>query len=303
VNELLEAAKTGDRRSLARLITAIESGKAGEVLSDTVAGTPHIIGVTGPPGAGKSTLVDQLITQARADGMTVAGLLVDPSSPFSGGAILGDRVRMQDHIVDPDVYLRSLANRGHLGGLSDAVPAATALLSAIGFDVIIIETVGVGQAEVDIVRHCDTVQVVLNPGWGDGIQAAKAGLMEIGDLFVVNKADRAGVEQTVSDVKQMLMLGEQVGGARDWEPPVLQSVATDGTGITEVWGALGDHRNHLADSGEGHQRLAARREAEFREALANALARRLDQATVDALVEQVRSGDISPYAAVEQALS
>lgn len=285
------------------MITTIESGRADEVLAGTTPGAPHVIGITGPPGAGKSTLVDQLITAARAEGMTVAGLLVDPSSPFSGGAILGDRVRMQDHVTDDGVYLRSLANRGHLGGLSDAVPAASALLSAVGFDLILIETVGVGQAEVEIVRHCDTAVVVLNPGWGDGIQAAKAGLLEIGDLFVVNKADRPGVDQTVSDVKQMLMLGEQVSGPREWDPPVLETVATEGTGIVEVWAALKAHRTYLFESGVGHHRLAARREAEFREALAAALARRLDGDRVDQLVAAVRDGAIDPYAAAEQAVS
>ncbi|NND12691.1 MAG: methylmalonyl Co-A mutase-associated GTPase MeaB [Acidimicrobiia bacterium] len=293
----------GDRRSLARLITAIENGKAAQVLQDLEPGKPHVVGVTGPPGAGKSTLVDLLITEARNAGNTVAGLLVDPSSPFSGGAILGDRVRMQNHITDKGVYLRSLANRGHLGGLSHAVPAASALLSAIGFDVIIIETVGVGQAEVDIVRHCDTVVVILSPGWGDGIQAAKAGLMEIGDVFVVNKADRDGVEQTVSDVKQMLMLGEQVGGPLEWEPPVLESVATTGAGIGEIWAALVSHREYLDSSNEGQRRTADRWEAEFRAALHVALIGTLDSRVVDELVADVRRGVVSPYLAAERALS
>lgn len=303
MREQLASAMAGDRRSLARLITAIENGKAAQVLQDLEPGKPHVVGVTGPPGAGKSTLVDLLITEARNAGNTVAGLLVDPSSPFSGGAILGDRVRMQNHITDKGVYLRSLANRGHLGGLSHAVPAASALLSAIGFDVIIIETVGVGQAEVDIVRHCDTVVVILSPGWGDGIQAAKAGLMEIGDVFVVNKADRDGVEQTVSDVKQMLMLGEQVGGPLEWEPPVLESVATTGAGIGEIWAALVSHREYLDSSNEGQRRTADRWEAEFRAALHVALIGTLDSRVVDELVADVRRGVMSPYLAAERALS
>lgn len=303
VREQLASAMSGDRRSLARLITAIENGKAAEVLQSLQPGTPHVIGITGPPGAGKSTLVDLLITEARDAGNTVAGLLVDPSSPFSGGAILGDRVRMQNHITDDGVYLRSLANRGHLGGLSHAVPAASALLSGVGFDVILIETVGVGQAEVDIVRHCDTVVVILSPGWGDGIQAAKAGLMEIGDVFVVNKADRDGVDQTVSDVRQMLMLGEQVGGPRAWEPPVLESIATTGTGIDEVWAALVLHRQFLETSDEGQRRTADRWEAEFRAALHVALVGTLDPDVVQDLVVDVRSGVVSPYLAAERALS
>ncbi len=303
VREQLASAMSGDRRALARLITAIENGKAAEVLQSLQPGTPHVIGITGPPGAGKSTLVDLLITEARDAGNTVAGLLVDPSSPFSGGAILGDRVRMQNHITDDGVYLRSLANRGHLGGLSHAVPAASALLSGIGFDVILIETVGVGQAEVDIVRHCDTVVVILSPGWGDGIQAAKAGLMEIGDVFVVNKADRDGADQTVSDVKQMLMLGEQVGGPRAWEPPVLESVATTGAGIDEIWAALASHREFLESSDEGQRRTADRWEAEFRAALQVALMGTLDPDVVHDLVVDVRSGVVSPYLAVERALS
>ncbi len=303
VREQLASAMSGDRRALARLITAIENGKAAEVLQSLQPGTPHVIGITGPPGVGKSTLVDLLITEARDAGNTVAGLLVDPSSPFSGGAILGDRVRMQNHITDDGVYLRSLANRGHLGGLSHAVPAASALLSGIGFDVILIETVGVGQAEVDIVRHCDTVVVILSPGWGDGIQAAKAGLMEIGDVFVVNKADRDGADQTVSDVKQMLMLGEQVGGPRAWEPPVLESVATTGAGIDEIWAALASHREFLESSDEGQRRTADRWEAEFRAALQVALMGTLDPDVVHDLVVDVRSGVVSPYLAVERALS
>ncbi len=303
VREQLASAMSGDRRALARLITAIENGKAAEVLQSLQPGTPHVIGITGPPGAGKSTLVDLLITEARDAGNTVAGLLVDPSSPFSGGAILGDRVRMQNHITDDGVYLRSLANRGHLGGLSHAVPAASALLSGIGFDVILIETVGVGQAEVDIVRHCDTVVVILSPGWGGGIQAAKAGLMEIGDVFVVNKADRDGADQTVSDVKQMLMLGEQVGGPRAWEPPVLESVATTGAGIDEIWAALASHREFLESSDEGQRRTADRWEAEFRAALQVALMGTLDPDVVHDLVVDVRSGVVSPYLAVERALS
>ncbi len=302
VKQLLDSAMGGDRRALAKLISAIEAGRGSEIRTDST-GAAHVIGITGPPGAGKSTISDRLITHARADGRTVAGLLVDPSSPFTGGAILGDRVRMQDHITDPGVYLRSLANRGHLGGLSHAVPAASSLLSAVGFEVVLIETVGVGQAEVDIVRHCDSVVVVLNPGWGDGIQAAKAGLLEIGDVFVINKADRPGLEQTVSDIEQMLMLGQQISSSRGWEPPVLVTVATDGTGVAELWSALAEHLEYLKSSGEGEARMAGRREAEFREGLRIALMGLIEPGRIDTLVEDVRSGLLSPQAAVERALA
>ncbi len=208
--------------------------------------------MTGAPGAGKSTLVDRLIRRIRNDGEQVAVLAIDPSSPFSGGAVLGDRVRMQDHITDPGVYIRSLDTRGHLGGLSRATPQASVVLEGVGFREIVIETVGVGQAEVAVAAQTDTTLVVVNPGWGDSVQAAKAGLLEVGDIFVVNKADRDGVEQTVTDLKQML----QLGSPQPWWPPIVTTIATEGEGVERLWDAIVEHRSHL---GEGDRREVARR--------------------------------------------
>jgi LAO/AO transport system kinase len=252
--------------------------------------------VTGPPGAGKSTLVDQLIGQIRAGGDEVAALLVDPSSPFSGGAILGDRIRMQGRVSDPGVYARSMASRGQLGGVSDAAPKAAIVLDAAGFPYIVLETVGVGQAEVDIVESAHTTLVVLNPGWGDSIQAAKAGLLEIGDIFVVNKADRPGVEATVADLNNMLHDGPE----RAWTPPVVTTVAQTGQGVEELWGAVRRHEQHL----EGDPGVAvARRQAEqeVRVAMIEVLARRaeeqVDESEIDAAVDEVVARRIDPWTA------
>lgn len=232
----------GDRRSLARAISIVEDGRPGEaaLLAELYPGTGRAwtTGLTGAPGAGKSTLTDQLISLVRAGGDEVAVLAVDPSSPFTGGAILGDRVRMQDHVDDTGVFIRSMASRGHLGGVAAATPKVLTVLDAAGFPEILVETVGVGQAEVEIAANADTTVVVLNPGWGDSIQAAKAGLLEIGDIFVVNKADRPGVNDTVRDLKQMLELGEH----GDWWPPVVPTIAATGEGVEEVWLHVGEHR-------------------------------------------------------------
>jgi len=213
---LVPAVAAGDRRALARLITLVEEGGGGSAgaLADAYAAAvpAHRIGITGAPGSGKSTLTDRLIACARADGESIGVLAVDPTSPFSGGAVLGDRVRMQDHILDERVYVRSMASRGHLGGLSAAAPKALVVMETAGFDRILIETVGVGQDEVEVMSAADTVLVVVTAGWGDGVQAAKAGILEIGDLFVVNKADRPGVSDTSADLRAMLALG----GELDW---------------------------------------------------------------------------------------
>lgn len=247
---LIEQARRGDRRALGRLISLVENRRPGEeqVLSALYpdAGQAWTTGLTGAPGAGKSTLADRLIEVLRQRGFEVAVLAVDPSSPFTGGAILGDRVRMQRHIDDAGVYIRSMASRGHLGGISEATPRAVAVLDGMGFPEILIETVGVGQAEVEIAAAADTSVVVLNPGWGDSVQAAKAGLLEIGDIFVVNKADRAGVNDTIRDLKQML----ELGGHGAWWPPVVATVATSGEGIDELAGAIDEHRAHLETTGE-----------------------------------------------------
>ena len=252
------------------------------------------IGITGAPGAGKSTLTDALIRRARERGESVGILAVDPTSPFTGGAVLGDRVRMQDHVLDDGVYIRSMANRGHLGGLSEAAPKALVAMEAAGFDWILIETVGVGQDEVEITSAADTVLVVVTPGWGDGVQAAKAGILEIGDAFVVNKADRAGLSDTVSDLRAMLALG----GDLDWEPPIVETVASRGEGVDAVWDAVIAHRAHLGEAGLAAGR-ARRRLAELETALAARFRQRASQAlrtgTGAALVAAVEAGDADPW--------
>src|SRR3954468_704185 len=256
VAELFGAACDGDRAALARLLSLIERGgdEAREVarLAHPRSGNAYLVGLTGAPGSGKSTLTSATIAHLRGQQTEVAVLAIDPSSPFTGGAILGDRVRMQDHATDPGVFIRSMATRGHLGGLSLATPEAARLLDAVGRPWIIVETVGVGQVEVEIAGKADTTVVVVNPGWGDSVQANKAGLMEIADVFVINKADRAGVRDTRNDLEQMLDLTESAGG---WRPPVLETVAASGVGVAAVWAAVAEHRDWLSGAG----RLEAQR--------------------------------------------
>src|SRR3954471_1274852 len=228
--ELVDALVEGDRRALAQALSAVEQGgeDAREIgrLAHGRGGTAYTVGITGAPGAGKSTLTNALITEVRAGGETVAVLAIDPSSPFSGGAILGDRVRMQDHALDDGVFIRSMATRGHLGGLALATPQAIRVLDAAGKPWVLLETVGVGQVEVEVAGAADTTVVVVNPGWGDAVQAAKAGLLEIADLFVVNKADRAGVQETRRDLENMLEMSD----LGDWTPPILETVAAKDEG-------------------------------------------------------------------------
>ena len=303
--ELLPFALDGDRRALAKLLTIVErGGEESRRLLATVypqSGSAHVVGVTGPPGAGKSTLVNQLIGQIRAEGDEVAALLVDPSSPFSGGAILGDRIRMQDRVMDPGVYTRSMASRGQLGGMSDAAPKAAIVLDAAGFGYVLLETVGVGQAEVDIVESADTTLVVLNPGWGDSIQAAKAGLLEIGDVFVVNKADRPGVESTVADLNHMLHDGPE----RAWTPPVVTTIAQTGQGVDELWEAVLSHQHHLV--GEPGAAVARRQaEREIRLAIVELLTHRakdsVDHADLEASIAEVVARRLDPWTAAERLL-
>jgi LAO/AO transport system kinase len=303
--ELLSPALAGDRRALAKLLTIVERGgeESRRLLASVYpqSGSAHVVGVTGPPGAGKSTLVNQLIGQIRAEGDEVAALLVDPSSPFSGGAILGDRIRMQDRVMDPGVYTRSMASRGQLGGMSDAAPKAAIVLDAAGFGYVLVETVGVGQAEVDIVESADTTLVVLNPGWGDSIQAAKAGLLEIGDVFVVNKADRPGVESTVADLNHMLHDGPE----RAWTPPVVTTIAQTGQGVDELWEAVLSHQHHLV--GEPGAAVARRQaEREIRLAVVELLTHRakdsVDHADLEASIAEVVARRLDPWTAAERLL-
>jgi LAO/AO transport system kinase len=246
-------------------------------------------------------LTEQLVTRARRDGLKVGVLAVDPSSPFSGGALLGDRVRMQSHATDPDVFIRSMATRGHLGGISLATPEAMRVLDAVGNDLIVIETVGVGQAEVEITDACDTTLVVVNPGWGDAVQTAKAGLMEIADVFVVNKADRTGAKDAVRELKQMLDMSEA-----DWKPPVIETIATKGEGIDELWNAIADHRTYQEANGLLEARRLRRIEREIREIVAERYRARVETESADLLArlsEDVSARLIDPYAAADKLIA
>jgi LAO/AO transport system kinase len=271
---LFEAARAGDRASLARLLSLIERGgpAAHEIgrLAHPLGGSAYTVGCTGAPGAGKSTLTSGLIGHLRHRGEEVAVLAIDPTSPFSGGAILGDRVRMQDHATDPGVFIRSMATRGHLGGLALAAPEAIRLLDAVGRAWIVVETVGVGQVEVEIAGKADTTMVVVNPGWGDAVQANKAGLMEIADLFVINKADRKGVVETRRDLELMLDLS----ALGEWRPPIVTTVASTGEGVEALWQAVLDHRAYAEKSGLLDERREERLRAELGDIVAARLAER-----------------------------
>ncbi|WP_068397246.1 methylmalonyl Co-A mutase-associated GTPase MeaB [Kribbia dieselivorans] len=261
VPALVEQARAGAPRAVARLISLVESAHPAlrEVMAALMphTGHAHVIGITGSPGAGKSTTTNMLVTQLRRAGKRVGVLAVDPSSPFSGGALLGDRIRMGDHASDPGVFIRSMASRGHLGGLSWSTPQALRVLDAAGCDVIIVETVGVGQSEVEIAGLADTTIVLLVPGMGDGIQAAKAGILEIGDVFVVNKADRDGADATVRDIRHMIAMSDRTEPGR-WRPPVLKTVAARLEGGAEVVAALDEHAAWMTANGTLHRRRVAR---------------------------------------------
>jgi GTPase len=308
VAELFGAACAGERGALARLLSLIERGgdEAREIarLVHPRSGHGYLVGITGAPGSGKSTLTSGTIAHLRADGSEVAVLAIDPSSPFTGGAILGDRVRMQVHATDPGVFIRSMATRGHLGGLSLATPEAARLLDATGWPWTLVETVGVGQVEVEIAGKADTTVVVVNPGWGDSVQANKAGLMEIADVFVINKADRKGVAETRRDLEQMLDLSDLAGDA--WHPPILPVVATTGEGIVEYWSAVVAHRAAIEVSGELPRRRQFRLGEELREIVARRLEQRARQLTTperwDRLQADVAAHVIDPWTAADEML-
>jgi LAO/AO transport system kinase len=299
VDALVAGVLAGERLAIARLISLVEDGGAdlGAAMKELYphTGEAYTIGVTGAPGAGKSTLTERLVARARAGGHKVGVLAVDPSSPFSGGALLGDRVRMQNHATDPDVFIRSMATRGHLGGISLATPEAVRVLDAAGKDIVIVETVGVGQAEVEITDACDTTLVVVNPGWGDAVQAAKAGLMEIADVFVVNKADRAGARDAVRELKQMLEMA-----SAEWVPEVVQTIATKNEGTDELWAAIEKHRAYQEEHGRLEARRRRRIEREIKEIVAERLRGRVETDAGDLLsqmTEEVAARRLDPYAA------
>jgi LAO/AO transport system kinase len=308
VPELFQAALDGDRAALARLLSLIERGddEAREIgrLAYPLSGAGYTIGLTGAPGAGKSTLTSAVIGHLRSLDLEIAVLAIDPSSPFTGGAILGDRVRMQDHATDPGVFIRSMATRGHLGGLSLATPEAVRALDAIGRRWIIVETVGVGQVEVEVAGKADTTIVVVNPGWGDSVQANKAGLMEIADVFVINKADRKGADETRRDLMQMLDLSDI--GRDSWRAPILDTVATTGTGIEELWDTVLAHRAHAEETGRLEERRTFRLREELREIIAQRLGRRARQICSgdrwDELTDEVAARTTDPWTAADEML-
>ncbi|QIG43787.1 methylmalonyl Co-A mutase-associated GTPase MeaB [Nocardioides anomalus] len=305
VGDLVARARAGEPRAVARLVSMVEDGspQLREVMAALVphAGHAHVVGITGSPGVGKSTTTNALVGELRAAGKRVGVLAVDPSSPFSGGALLGDRVRMQDHATDPGVYIRSMASRGHLGGLSWSTPQALRVLDAAGCDVVLVETVGVGQSEVEIAGLADTTVVLMAPGLGDGVQAAKAGILEIGDVYVVNKADRDGAEQVRRELRSMIALGERPEGA--WKAPIVLTVAPSGRGLDEVVSELDRHRAWLGESGELARRRTRRAREEIEAIAVAALRERwegLQHDDLDALAEAVVAGDTDPYAAADE---
>ncbi|MEU1946671.1 methylmalonyl Co-A mutase-associated GTPase MeaB [Streptomyces sp. NPDC059474] len=307
VPTLVEQARQGRPRAVARLISLVEgaSPQLREVMAALapLAGGAYVVGVTGSPGVGKSTSTSALVSAYRRMGKRVGVLAVDPSSPFSGGALLGDRVRMSEHASDPGVYIRSMATRGHLGGLAWAAPQAIRVLDAAGCDVVLVETVGVGQSEVEIAAQADTSVLLLAPGMGDGIQAAKAGILEIGDVYVVNKADREGADATARELNHMLGLGEGRAPG-DWRPPIVKTVAARGEGIDEVVEALEKHRAWMEEHGVLAERRMRRAAGEVETIAVTALRERIGDLHGDrrlgALAERVVGGELDPYTAADE---
>jgi LAO/AO transport system kinase len=316
---LADALLDGDQRALARAISVIENRATGhrELLSALHAhrGGAAVIGITGSPGTGKSTLVDKLAKAYRNEGLTVGVIAVDPASPFSGGSVLGDRIRMASTTGDMDVFFRSMSARGSLGGLSAATADAVAALDAFGKDRVIVETVGAGQSEVDIVQTADTVAVLVPPQSGDAVQMLKAGILEIGDVFVVNKADLEGVDRTVRDLQEMVHLaGDDVGSHRDgvdaddWTPPVVETVATEGAGVAELLEIIDDHRAFLEASGLLEQRARERYADEIRTLLREDAGRLLEAEIaagggIDTYVERILAGERTPYDVVDELIA
>ena len=306
---LVAAARDGDARSLARLVSLVENGSAAlrPVMRAVAphAGHARVVGLTGSPGVGKSTVTAALVRAYRAAGLRVGVLAVDPTSPFTGGALLGDRVRMQDHATDSGVFIRSMASRGHLGGLAVAAPQALRILDAAGFDVICVETVGVGQAEVEIASLADSTLVIVAPGMGDSIQAAKAGILEIADIFVVNKSDRPGAQEVVRDLRTMLAMARF--GADGWKPPIVSASAATGDGIEELVARLDEHWSWLESSGERDRRRLARARAEVSAIAVAEMRRQLGglpgQSRLDDLAARVAAGKLDPYSAADELIT
>jgi LAO/AO transport system kinase len=310
LNALVDRMLAGDRRALARLITRVENREPGVPdvmrLIHARTGRAYTVGITGPPGAGKSTLVDRLTAAIRKTGATVSVIAVDPTSPFTGGAVLGDRIRMQAHTLDPGVFIRSMATRGSLGGLARATAETQKLLDAAGFEWVLVETVGVGQTELDIVRLADTTVVVLVPESGDGIQTMKAGLLEAADILIVNKADREGAPRLVTELKYMVHLhreGQQASRDVDWEVPILTTEAVHDVGVAELLGTIGRHRAALEASGALERRRQARRARELRTLILAELRQEVDRALADGgvlerVLADVEAGRIDPYTAI-----
>ncbi len=308
VPDLVARARRGDPAAVARLITLVED--ASPVLREVMsalrehAGRAHVLGITGAPGVGKSTSTNVLVSAMRRAGKRVGVLAIDPSSPFSGGALLGDRVRMGEHALDRDVYIRSMGARGHLGGLAWSTPQAVRVLDAAGCDVVIVETVGVGQSEVEVAGLADTTLVLLAPGMGDGIQAAKAGILEVGDVYAVNKADREGADRTRRELRTMLAMGERREGA--WRAPVVKTVASTGEGIDELLGEVDRHAAWLDETGELARRRTVRARREVEAIALSALRERWGQAgrgaDLDVLAGRVAAGEVDPYAAADELL-
>ena len=303
VEQVVRGVLDGERRAVARAISMVEDGSGD--LPELIAGlfpqtgNAYTAGLTGSPGVGKSSLAAELVGAARERERSVAVLAIDPTSPFTGGALLGDRLRMQSHATDPDVFIRSMATRGHLGGLALAAPEAVRVLDASGADLVVVETVGVGQAEVEVATRADTTLVVVAPGWGDAVQASKAGILEVADVFVVNKADRDGAAEAVRDLELMLRMGPEL----DWTPPVVKTSTVNGEGIDDLWEAIDSHRKHLESGGE-LERRRRRRIMDEVEAMAAARLRErasamLERGELERLADDLAARNVDPYRAVD----
>jgi LAO/AO transport system kinase len=307
--DAIERARAGDARALARLVSLAEDGSPAlrpvmKALAP-LTGQAQVIGLTGAPGVGKSTLTAALVAAYRERGQRVGVLAVDPTSPFTGGALLGDRVRMQDHATDPGVFIRSMATRGHLGGLSRSAPQALRVLDAAGFEVLLVETVGVGQAEVEVASLADTTLVMVAPGMGDSIQAAKAGILEAADIFVVNKADQPGAQEAVRDLRAMIALARR--GPGEWRPPIVTTIAVKGDGIGELAAEVDAHWSWLASSGQRDARRRARAREEISAIAVAELRQRVGGlpggSRLDELADRVAAGKLDPFAAADELIA